>query len=161
VAKLDTFRIGKEDKLVQLTAAEERKYLQQHIEHSLYKPYHFYSIQENAPARKVITLLSDDGEYKQDLLRLLYDAQNKLIGKQIVAFAASDGDIANDAYGWFDAPALFRFVEVRKETMRETSDTTEYSIDSVVTQYQVKHDQFRQLKQHTFQRRAVEIHVQK
>src|SRR5690349_20783135 len=79
VAKLDTFIIrGNAERLVQLTAAEERKYLQQPIKHSIYTPYHFYSIQENTPARKVITLLAYDGEYKSDLLRLVYDARNKL-----------------------------------------------------------------------------------
>jgi hypothetical protein len=114
VAKLDTFRIGQVDKLVQLTPAEERQYLQQPIVHSIYKPYHFYSLQENTAARKEITVLFDDGEYKLDLLRLVYNKQNKLVSKQVVAFAASDGDVSDDAYGWFETPALFHLVEVRK-----------------------------------------------
>ncbi|WP_141106544.1 hypothetical protein [Hymenobacter gelipurpurascens] len=160
-ARLDTFRIGQTDKLVQLTAAEERKYLQQSMAHSIYKPYHFYSIQENTALRKVITLLSYDGEYKSDLLRLVYDRQNKLISKQIVAADASDGDVGDEAYGWFDAPTLFCFVEVQKQPVRETQDAIEYAVDSVVSRYQVSHEQFKQIQQRKFQRRAVEAQVQK
>jgi hypothetical protein len=155
VTKLDTFRIGDAEHLVQLTAAEERKYLQQPIKHSIYTPYHFYSIQENTPARKVITLLAYDGEYKSDLLRLVYDAHNKLLGRQLVAFSATDGEVGDEAYGWFETPSLFRLTEVQQQPERETSDTTEYAIDSVITRYQVRNEQFQQLQQRKFQRHVV------
>jgi hypothetical protein len=155
--RLDTFRIGQTDKLVQLTSGEERQYLQQPTEHSIYKPFYFYSIQENTPARKAITLLSYDGEYKHDLLRLVYNAQNQLVSKQLVAFAASDGEVRDEAYGWFESPTRFRFVEVQKQPIRETQDTIEYAVDSAVTSYQVGNEQFRRLQQHKFQRHTVEI----
>lgn len=154
VGRQDTFRIQEAtENLIQLTAAEERKYLQQNVKHSMYMPYHFYSIQENTSARKVITLLSYDGEYKTDLLRLVYNAQNKLTGRQVVAYSATDGEMRNEAWGWFESPTSFRLVEVKEEPMEEAEGRTEYVMDSLVTRYTVQNEQFSVLQKKNYQRR--------
>ncbi|WP_303310515.1 hypothetical protein [Hymenobacter sp. BT730] len=153
VAKLDSFRIvDKDDKLVTLTAAEERQYLQHKVEHSVYAPYYFYSVQQNTPARKVITVLTYDGEYKTDLLRLAYDSHNKLISRQVVAFVATDGEVRHEAYGWFESPTVFQFVEVHEEPVSETPTNANYLLDSLVTRYTVKNEQFEIVDKSTYQR---------
>ncbi|MCC2546986.1 hypothetical protein LJY25_11060 [Hymenobacter sp. BT175] len=164
VARRDSFTVGPEgaydyrDKhLVKLTAADEQKYLQRRIKHSQHQPYYFYTIHENAPSRQVITVLRDDGEYKLDLLRLVYDAEHKLISNQVVAYYAGDGGVGEDAYGRFETPTTFRFTEVMRENTRDDQDTMEYEIDSVVTRYSVRNERFRVSKKQKFHRHAIEV----
>jgi hypothetical protein len=161
MARLDTFRIAYrpdpelgldwgEKKLVKLTAAQERRFLPDKPKHQKEKPFYFYSLQQNTPERQEITVISDDGEYLLNLLRLVYDARHQLVSHETVASFGADGGQMLEAYGRFESPTQFRLTTVQTEVSGEDSVATTEEIDSTVTILAVRNDKFQQLRQQHF-----------
>ena len=152
-ARLDTFSVRDGSaRLVELTPAQEKRYLQQAAKpYSQYTPSYFYSLQQNTPARQEITVLTYDGEYMSDLWRLVYDARHRLISRQKVAGSGVDGEQGTTVTGWFATPERFRSV-FRDEWSSEDTTFVRHDIDSIVTDYAVAKEQFRQLRKHRYQR---------
>ncbi|RFP65298.1 hypothetical protein D0N36_09560 [Hymenobacter lapidiphilus] len=154
MARLDTFSVAsKHSRLRELTPAEEQCYFQKTAKpHREDTPAYFYSLQQNTPNRQEITVLMYDGEYMSNLWRLVYDARHQLISRQKVAAFGADGMQVSTEISWFETPNRLRKV-FRDEQGTDIGALTHYKVDSVVTDYALKKEQFQELRKQAYQRR--------
>jgi hypothetical protein len=151
----------KELKLTKLNKAEISKYFQAPLDSSkTYNTFSFFSIQENTPTRKSITIIESDESCCTTLHLLTYDRENKLVGKSVVAGSGGDGGWGYDAYGKFVSDSSYHFIHVEMETIRDDSAGWEAEVDSVVVEFSVdKHLNFKELNKKKF--RYNKIYVSK
>lgn len=148
-----------EAKLTKLTKEEVNKYFQAPLDSGrAYNTFYFFSIQEDTPIRKSITILESDESCCSSLHMLTYDGSNKLIGKSMVAGSGGDGGWGYYAYGNFDTDSTYSFTHVEMETIRDDEDGWEAEVDSLVVRFSVdKNFNFKQLSERKFEYNKVYV----
>lgn len=149
----------REAKLTKLNKDEISKYFQTPLDSErTYNTFYFFSIQENTPIKKSITLIESDESCCSTLYLLTYDGSNKLVGKSIVAGSGGDGGWGYDAYGKFDSDSTYYFTHVELETIRDDSVGWEAEVDSLVVKFSVDRNyNFKQLSEKKFEYNKVYV----
>ncbi|RDC61962.1 hypothetical protein [Adhaeribacter pallidiroseus] len=149
----------RESKLTELNKEEVNKYFQAPLDsEKTYNTFYFFSIQENTPTRKSITILESDESCCNTLHLLTYDRNDKLVGKSIVAGSGGDGGWGYDAYGKFDSDSTYYFTHVELETIRDDSIGWEAEVDSLVVRFTVDRNlNFKQLSEKKFEYNKVHV----
>lgn len=149
----------REAKLTELNKDERNKYFQAPLDSErTYNTFYFFSIQENTPTKKSITIIESDESCCSTLHLLTYDGSNKLVGKSIVAGSGGDGGWGYDAYGRFDSDSTYYFTHVELETIRDDSVGWEAEVDSLVVRFSVdRNHNFKQLSEKKFRYNKVYV----
>jgi hypothetical protein len=99
--------------------------------------FYFFSNQGKIGDLTLITLIEEYDMCCADLCLMVYDANNKLINKNLVASVGGDGQWGYDAYGKYLNDSIYILTLVDQETIRDEADYMEYEIDSIITTYKI------------------------
>ena len=149
----------RKSKLTELNKEEVNKYFQAPLDlEKTYNTFYFFSIQENTPTRKSITILELDESCCSTLHLLTYDGRDKLVGKSIVAGSGGDGNWGYNAYSKFASDSTYYFTHVESETIRDDSVGWEDEVDSLLIKFSVDNNlNFKQLSEKKFEYNKVYV----
>lgn len=149
----------RESKLTKMSKEDINKYFQSPLDSKrTYNTFYFFSIQENKPTRKSITIIESDESCCSTLHLLTYDERDKLVGKSVVAGSGGDGGWGYDTYGKFDSDSTYYLTHVEGETIRDDSVGWEAEVDSLILKFSVdKNLNFKQLSEKKFKYNKVHV----
>jgi len=159
-AKLDSFDLrefdwGERDRKFKfLTKNDFVKYFQDtelELDYVYEQNYHFFSLQKNEEAEKIITLIEENETCCAELHLMVYDKNNKLLSNNVVAGTGGDGGWYYDSYGYFANDSTYIKTKVDKEMIFENDNDSKHDVDSTYTEYKfIKNSTFKILTERTY-----------